>query len=421
MKHLLLFIILIQNGYFIILKGTLHHINYPSTPFTGDVYITTKLCFNKITCIDAIIDINDKLTLIASNKAYPQYGIDELTIPNMYDTERGYYIGLGNNKSIQTNIYNTSIQFTSSLNGNDTSLDSFHFLLMNKVTFDMSSLGTHIGILGLGYHSHLGESFSIVNHLYNQNITSNLNMGYVFTSKQNVDIFIGDNHEYNKPSFINSFTFCSISMTSSLATSSMFYCKLETMLYNDHNKNDYVPIKTFNGKIVIFSTKGDRFEAPEEGGEELLQLYKKIAGDNCDIQYNSDINSNYMQCKKDYDVTQFPSIKLKFKDTKGYILVHAKDLFDENGTGLLNVRKFTLGWIFGMRVMKYYDFYVNYELGTVGLRENGIFENEYTKNNNNKMSCILMWCIIIIMNLTCSLMILIYKLISNDLGMNIKL
>ena len=42
------------------------------------------------------------------------------------------------------------------------------------------------------------------------------------------------------------------------------------------------------------------------------------------------------------------------------------------------------------------------------------------KKNNNKMFCILMWCIII-MNLTCSLMILVYKLISNDLGMNIKL
>ena len=198
-----------------------------------------------------------------------------------------------------------------------------------------------------------------MNHLI-----SSRSLAFIFTSNKDIDVHIGDSSFVQK---VNSFIYCDVP---NFPRTYCMYCLLEKIQCG---------YSGYTSKYkVLFNFKENRFEAPFDDGIAVIRVFKDIAGDNCVIKENNEVNSIYLDCKEEYDVSAFPEVKLTFKGERNAgVVLKAVDLFDDTGKGLLYARKYIDSWMVGLRVMKYYDMHVEFDKGKIGLRENGMFDKEH--------------------------------------------
>ena len=360
--------------------------NNISTPFTGTFYLTTNLPLTKTLSIPLILDTTSTSSFISSQKTHPQ-GLNHLD-SFIQSTYRGYNHVLNTYYSIQSTSYKTSLYFSKATNPLSV---PFEFYLIYSVNYDMSQCN-FIGTLGLcASPSHSKDAFSFINMLYMNNVISSRSFAFIFTSNNDINVHIGDS------SFIqndNHFIYCDVP---SFPREHCMYCLLDKVQCGN---SEYT--STHN---VVFNLKDDRFEAPFDEGVAVIKVFKDIAGDNCVIKEINEINSVYLHCKEEYDVNTFPDIELTFKGHSNVSGIRIKpvDMFDNTGKGLLHARKYIDSWMLGLRVMKYYNMYVEFDNGKIGFRENGIFnntDNKY-KRKSPTIKLLLTWITLILLLLGC--------------------
>ena len=368
----------------ITLKSKLNS-NNTSTPFTGPFYLTTTLRLTKTLSIPLTLDTTSTSSFISSQNTHPR-GLNHLD-SFLESTHRGYNLVLNTGHSIQSISYKTSPYFSKAT---DPLSVPFEFYLIHSINYNMSQCN-FIGTLGLcASPSHSKDALSFVNTLYMNHLISCRSLAFVFTSNNDINVHIGDSSFIQN---VNSFVYCDVP---SFPREYCMYCSLEKVKcgYDEYNS-------THN---VVFNLRDNRFEAPFDDGYAVIRMFKDIAGDDCVIREIDEINSMYLDCKETYDVNAFPEVKLIFKGERNVnVVLKPVDLFDNTGKGLLYARKYINSWMLGLRVMKYYNMYVEFDTGKIGFRENGIFNN--TDNKYKRISptikLLLTWITLILLLLGC--------------------